>query len=81
MFFYIFAAHIYGMFSGCSAVGSVLRSGRRGRAFESPYPDKMSPGKQLKPLLWRTPNGGLAFFSRKKFVPDNKTWFLVIALN
>ena len=26
--------------SGCSAVGSALRSGRRGRAFESPHPDK-----------------------------------------
>ena len=25
--------------SGCSAVGSALRSGRRGRAFESPHPD------------------------------------------
>ncbi len=28
------------MASGCSAVGSALRSGRRGRAFESPHPDK-----------------------------------------
>ena len=27
--------------SGCSAVGSALRSGRRGRAFESPHPDKI----------------------------------------
>ncbi len=26
--------------TGCSAVGSALRSGRRGRAFESPHPDK-----------------------------------------
>ena len=25
--------------TGCSAVGSALRSGRRGRAFESPHPD------------------------------------------
>ena len=25
--------------AGCSAVGSALRSGRRGRAFESPHPD------------------------------------------
>ena len=32
--------------SGCSAVGSALRSGRRGRAFESPHPDKMK-GKRL----------------------------------
>ena len=27
-------------FTGCSAVGSALRSGRRGRAFESPHPDQ-----------------------------------------
>ena len=27
--------------SGCSAVGSALRSGRRGRAFESPHPDNI----------------------------------------
>ena len=26
--------------TGCSAVGSALRSGRRGRAFESPHPDQ-----------------------------------------
>ena len=26
--------------SGCSAVGSALRSGRRGRPFESDHPDK-----------------------------------------
>ena len=26
--------------SGCGAVGSVLRSGRRGRKFESSHPDK-----------------------------------------
>ena len=35
--FCTFAA-AYGQ-SGCSAVGSALRSGRRGRAFESPHPD------------------------------------------
>ena len=29
--------------SGCSAVGSALRSGRRGRAFESPHPDTKKP--------------------------------------
>ena len=28
------------MQSGCSAVGSALRSGRRGRQFESGHPDK-----------------------------------------
>ena len=31
----------------CSAVGSVLRSGRRGRAFESPHSDYLSD-KPLK---------------------------------
>ena len=35
--------------SGCSAVGSALRSGRRGRAFESPHPDH----KQKAGLLHR----------------------------
>ena len=30
--------------SGCSAVGSALRSGRRGRAFESPHPDQCQSG-------------------------------------
>ena len=34
------------MASGCSAVGSALRSGRRGRAFESPHPDRCK-GKGL----------------------------------
>ena len=33
--------------SGCSAVGSALRSGRRGRAFESPHPDTK------KPIAWK----------------------------
>ena len=28
--------------SECSAVGSALRSGRRGRAFESPHSDRKS---------------------------------------
>ena len=32
--------------SGCSAVGSALRSGRRGRAFESPHPDLQVKKKQ-----------------------------------
>ena len=36
--------------TGCSAVGSALRSGRRGRAFESPHPDSTSAGK-VKPRL------------------------------
>ena len=31
--------------TGCSAVGSALRSGRRGRAFESPHPDSTGAGK------------------------------------
>ncbi len=29
-----------GLLSECSAVGSALRSGRRGRAFESPHSDR-----------------------------------------
>ncbi len=33
--------------SGCSAVGSALRSGRRGRAFESPHPDIMRQSNNL----------------------------------
>ena len=31
--------------SGCSAVGSALRSGRRGRQFESGHPDKKATGR------------------------------------
>ena len=37
--------------SGCSAVGSALRSGRRGRAFESPHPDFRSLQQKNKWLL------------------------------
>ena len=33
--------------TGCSAVGSALRSGRRGRRFESCHPDKKLQGKQV----------------------------------
>ncbi len=41
VFFFNFAVDLLfkGNVSGCSAVGSALRSGRRGRAFESPHPD------------------------------------------
>ena len=39
IFLFIFAANIRQL-SECSAVGSALRSGRRGRAFESPHSDK-----------------------------------------
>src|SRR5574344_1400401 len=35
----IFLLYLCNTKSGCSAVGSALRSGRRGRAFESPHPD------------------------------------------
>ena len=35
--------------SECSAVGSALRSGRRGRAFESPHSDKI--GSQKLPIF------------------------------
>ncbi|MDE6152394.1 MAG: hypothetical protein K2G12_10475, partial [Prevotella sp.] len=31
----------------CSAVGSVLRSGRRGRQFESGHPDKQEAGIEI----------------------------------
>ena len=34
--------------AGCSAVGSALRSGRRGRAFESPHPDRSLTGHPVK---------------------------------
>ncbi len=38
--------------SGCSAVGSALRSGRRGRAFESPHPDRKIGWHELcQPIL------------------------------
>lgn len=36
--------------SGCSAVGSVLRSGRRGQEFESLHSDKITPDIFIKPL-------------------------------
>ena len=37
----IFALHLHSLNkTECSAVGSALRSGRRGRAFESPHSDK-----------------------------------------
>lgn len=40
--------------SECSAVGSALRSGRRGRAFESPHPDliKRSNSHELLRFLF-----------------------------
>ena len=37
--FHFFSSYLCTRKSGCSAVGSALRSGRRGRAFESPHPD------------------------------------------
>ena len=37
--------------SGCSAVGSALRSGRRGRAFESPHPDNQQGCEVMKWLI------------------------------
>ena len=38
--------------SGCSAVGSALRSGRRGRAFESPHPDQKKRCENISFLLF-----------------------------
>ena len=37
--------------SECSAVGSALRSGRRGRAFESPHSDRRGCLKMRRPFL------------------------------
>ncbi len=37
---YLCIANKKNLHSECSAVGSALRSGRRGRAFESPHSDK-----------------------------------------
>ncbi len=38
--------------TGCSAVGSALRSGRRGRAFESPHPDDLTVKEHATVLLF-----------------------------
>ena len=38
--------------SGCSAVGSALRSGRRGRAFESPHPDQKRRQVRFSPAVF-----------------------------
>ena len=38
--------------SGCSAVGSALRSGRRGRKFESCHPDKATIVFRLSLFLY-----------------------------
>ena len=39
--------------TGCSAVGSALRSGRRGRAFESPHPDHQVADETIRlPLFY-----------------------------
>ena len=42
--------------AGCSAVGSALRSGRRGRQFESGHPDKMR--KVYPPVAASRASGG-----------------------
>ena len=55
--------------SECSAVGSALRSGRRGRAFESPHSDRL--GLILKELS--------LFCS--VFVPQNREWILFLGEN
>ena len=46
--------------SGCSAVGIALRSGRRGRAFESPHPDSYI--QKEKKLDEYPPASSLCFF-------------------
>ena len=37
--------------TGCSAVGSALRSGRRGRSFESSHPDQKKPDRNVRLLF------------------------------
>ena len=59
----------FGEASECSAVGSALRSGRRGRAFESPHSDRL--GLILKELS--------LFCS--VFVPQNREWILFLGEN
>ena len=46
--------------SGCSAVGSVLRSGRRGQEFESLHSDKVLIDIFIKPLN----NSGFFVYNR-----------------
>ena len=41
--------------SGCSAVGSALRSGRRGRVFKSRHPDHKSEGVSIVMQTFDTP--------------------------
>ena len=42
--------------SECSAVGSALRSGRRGRAFESPHSDRsLIPTEERQMILYHLP--------------------------
>ena len=43
-------SHMRGSTAECSAVGSALRSGRRGRAFESPHSDKR---RQMTKIICR----------------------------
>jgi hypothetical protein len=44
-------------YSGCSAVGSVRRSGRRGRLFESGHPDKIVGRTFLSDFFYNKKSG------------------------
>ena len=50
--------------SGCSAVGSALRSGRRGRAFESPHPDRNGDSRLNKSAIFFSDCEALRFLLR-----------------
>ncbi len=53
--------------SGCSAAGSVLGSGPRGRAFESPHSDQSSAGSDFSdPALF------FCFNEKRKFLKMDK---------
>ena len=53
--------------SGCSAVGSALRSGRRGRAFESPHSDNSGEKSlSLSAAYFLSNDNPASWLSRKK---------------
>ena len=55
--------------TGCSAVGSALGSGPRGRGFKSPHSDQKSTGFNKKPVdLFYIPD------AIKDILPENQCW-------
>jgi len=63
--------------SECSAVGSVLRSGRRGRAFESPHSDIfLRPGSlRVGPFCFLHEHPFLVSLQRNETLPAGKRHF------